>query len=205
MSEANVKFTYNCNTIIIQCLLEEKMKDICQRYASKIGMNLNSLIFLYGGSQLNFELNFESQANSLDKSDKEMKILVYEKQLEDFICPKCGEKVNLNSKEIDEIISSNNNINDKIDGIKSILDNIINNSLVNSFNNQLKSINVILKSLNEDIIKNNEKLEKLLYNSINNDFKDKNFIRGMIDINSNDINKNIVLFNTDINNDIPYI
>ena len=206
MSEAKVIFTFNGNNIIIKSLLHEKMSDICQRYVSKIRMNFNNLIFLYGGNQLNFELSFEKQANSIDKSEKEMKILVYEKQLEDFICPNCGEKINLNSKEIDEIILLNNNINGKINGVKSILDNIIKNSLVNSLNNQLKNINEILKTLNEDIAKNNEKLEKLLYNSVNNsvnnDFKDKNFIRGMIDINSNDINQNIVLFNSNINNNI---
>ena len=202
MSEAKVKFTFNCCDTIIQCLINEKMKDICQRFASKIGRNINSLIFLYGGNQLKFELSFENHANSLDKNDKEMKVLVYEKQLEDFICPNCGEKINLNSEELDKIILSNNNIKDKINGVESILDNIIKNSLVNTINNQLINVNVILNTINNDIIKNNEKLEKLLFNSINNDFKDKNFISGFIEINQNDINKNISLFNTDMNNDI---
>ena len=52
MSEAKVKFTFNCCDTIIQCLINEKMKDICQRFASKIGRNINTLIFLYGGNQL---------------------------------------------------------------------------------------------------------------------------------------------------------
>ena len=166
MFEANVKFTFNCINTIIQCLIDEKMRDICQRYSSKIGRNINSLIFLYGGNQLNLELSFENQANSLDKNDKEMKILVYEKQIEDFVCPKCGEKINLNSEEIDKIILFNNNIKDKINGVESILENIIKNSLINSINNQLKNINIILNVINADIIKNNERLEKLLDNSI---------------------------------------
>ena len=42
-----------------------------------------------------------------------MNILVKEKQIDELICPKCGEKIKLNEKNIKEIIPANNNIIDK--------------------------------------------------------------------------------------------
>ena len=88
------------------------MKDICQKYANKIQRNINSLVFLYGGSQLNFNLKFKDVIT--DKETKEMKILVYSKIIDDFICPKCGEKINLNTEKIDNIILSINNLKEII-------------------------------------------------------------------------------------------
>jgi len=61
------------------------MKDICLRYSTKLGKNINQLIFLYGGNQINFELSFENQANSKDKISNEMKVLVYYNEEDEFI------------------------------------------------------------------------------------------------------------------------
>ena len=61
MSEVNTIFNFEGREVIIQCSKNEKMKDICQRYSNKINININSLIFLYGGNQLNFNLNFNEQ------------------------------------------------------------------------------------------------------------------------------------------------
>ena len=63
MAEAKVIFTFEGSNITIQSSIEDKMKDICQKYATKLEKNLNSLLFLYGGNQLNFELRFKVQAN----------------------------------------------------------------------------------------------------------------------------------------------
>ena len=93
MSEAKVVFNFIGVDMTIQCTKEEKMKNICQRYGTKLERNINTLIFLYGGTQLNFELSFEEQVSSLDRDNKVMKVLVYTKENEEFICPKCGEKV----------------------------------------------------------------------------------------------------------------
>ena len=73
---------------------------------------------------MNMDLRFKEQANSLDRSNNIMKVLVYEKDVDDFICPHCGEKIKIKTEKIDEIISSNNNIKDTIDGIKFNIDNI---------------------------------------------------------------------------------
>ena len=122
MSEVKVVFNFGGVDMTIQCTKEEKMKNICQKYGTKLQRNINTLIFLYGGNQLNFELSFEEQASSLDRANKVMKVLVYTKETDEFTCPKCGEKVKLKTEKLDELISSNNNIKDKIEGIVFNLD-----------------------------------------------------------------------------------
>ena len=205
MSEANALFTLDGCDLIIQCSKEDKMRDICQKYATKVNENLNSLLFLYGGSRINFELKFKEQANSLDIDNNKMSILVYKNEIDEFVCPKCGEKLKLDTTKIDEIISSNKNMKDQIDGIKFSIDNIIRISSVNLVNNQLKNINTVLNTIIEDINKNNEKLGKLLdehKNNNKNDYQNKNAIKGKLGIKSNEINNKIILFNSDINNGI---
>ena len=161
MSKANVTFTLDGVDVTIQCSPEEKMKAICQRYGTKVNTNTDSLLFLYGGNQLNFDLKFEEQANSMDKSNNEMKVLVYKKVNDDLVCPKCGEKIKLNTEKLDEILSTNDNIKNTINGIKATLDLITNakNSSVNLINIQISNIIIILNKINEDIQKNNEKLK----------------------------------------------
>ena len=95
MLKANVIFNFEGIDLIVQCTTEDKMKDICQKYATKIETNINSLMFLYGGNQLNFNLSFKEQINSLDKDKNEMKVLVYKKEMDEIECPKCGEKIKL--------------------------------------------------------------------------------------------------------------
>ena len=56
MSQANVIFTLDGANLTIQCSKSDKMRDICQRFAIKSEKNINSLIFLYSGNQLNLNL-----------------------------------------------------------------------------------------------------------------------------------------------------
>ena len=53
MSETTAIFTLDCIDIKIQCKNEEKMKDICQRFAIKIEKNMNSYIHQYTISNMN--------------------------------------------------------------------------------------------------------------------------------------------------------
>ena len=197
MTEAKVTFNFEGVDAWVPCTTEEKMKYICQRYGTKIKKNINSLLFLYGGNYLNFESNFEELANSLDKRNKEMKVLVYTKENDDFICPKCGEKINLKTEKLDELILSYKDIKDKIEGIIFNLDNIIKSCLKDEVNKQLKNINSLLNSINVDIKKNNEELINLLNIK---DYNNKNIIRGCLDINLNDINNKIIFCKTNFNN-----
>ena len=108
MQGTNVVFTLDGVDLSIQCTPNDVMKDICQKYANKINRNINSLVFLYGGNQLNFNLKFKDII--IDKKSKEMKVLVYSNEIDEFICPKCGEKIKLNTEKIDNIILYINNL-----------------------------------------------------------------------------------------------
>jgi len=45
MSEAKVVFNLDGVNMIIKCLTSDKMKDICQKFATIAKRNINSLIF----------------------------------------------------------------------------------------------------------------------------------------------------------------
>ena len=214
MSKAKAIFTLDGDKLAIQCKTNDKMRDICQNFSTKINKDMNSLLFLYGGNLVNFELSFNSQASKIDRDKQEMKILVYNNEQENFICPKCGEKIKLNKEKIDELISSNNEIEETINGIKLRIENIIKIYPNNSMNIQLKNINKMLSMVNEDINKNNNKIKNLLnvvsnHNNkiINNNINDNNKVKN-IDVkkgeknnklnsnNNNDNNNNNISLNT---------
>ena len=108
MSE--IIFIYNGQNITIQCNVNQKMKNICINLSNKINTDINSLTFLYGGMILNLEKKF----NEITTENK-ITILVYKNGEE--ICPKCGRI--LNNKKLDDIILSNNEINNLLIGINS--------------------------------------------------------------------------------------
>ena len=204
MEKAKVIFSLDGKDVTIECSKDEKMKDVCQKYAAKIGEEMDSLLFLYEENQLNFELIFQDQANSEDKTNNEMKVLVSKKKGERFICPKCGEKIELNPEIIDYLINSNKDIMDNIIGMNIILENITKDFSKNFLKPRIKNIKVILKAINEDINKNIEILKNLRMNKndianndelINiNDFQDKNYIKGVLDIDINDFKNGAFLF-----------
>ena len=162
MAEANVVFSLNGEELTIQCKIEDKMKDICEKYSLKVGKEMNSLLFLYGGNQVNFELKFKEQANYIGINDNKMKILVYTNENGIFNCTKCGQKIKLNTEKFDELILSYNEIIDSLNGIKFQIDGIINIASADSMKSQLKNINKMLNIVNEDIKNNNEKIKNLL-------------------------------------------
>ena len=75
MSDANVIFSFEGIDVKIQCSKEDKMENICQKFAAKINKNMNSLIFLYGGKQLNLDLTYEKSINSINAGNNNMKII----------------------------------------------------------------------------------------------------------------------------------
>ena len=217
MSITKIIFTFEGKETTIECSKEDKMKDICQKYSSKIESNLDSLLFLYGGNQLNLESSFENQANSIDKSENKMIISVFKKEESDLECPKCGDKIQFNFEPLKDILSSNNNIIDNIAGIKLIIENIVKNSLVEVVNVQLKNVNTILNSINGEIKTNIETLKNIIKDKdiINkkvdnnetmnlNDFQNKSVISGILDVDFNDIENGIILFNSDYDYDMDF-
>ena len=113
---------------------------------------MNSLLFLYEGNKINFDLSFKEYAGN----NKEIKILVNKNENNIFICPKCNENINLNKEKLDELKLSNDKIKDNINIIKLHIENVIKISSKYSLDNQLKNINKILTLITEDIKKNNE-------------------------------------------------
>ena len=217
MSITKIIFTFEGKETTIECSKEDKMKDICQKYSSKIESNLDSLLFLYGGNQLNLESSFENQANSIDKSENKMIISVFKKEESDLECPKCGDKIKFNFEPLKDILSSNNNIIDNIAGIKLIIENIVKNSLVEVVNVQLKNVNTILNSINGEIKTNIETLKNIIKDKdiINkkvdnnetmnlNDFQNKSVISGILDVDFNDIDNGTILFNSDYDYDMDF-
>ena len=179
---AEIIFHYEGEPINIQCNKNEKMKDICIKLSNKINLNINSLIFLYGGNQLNLDKTF----NEITKENK-INILVYKTENETYI--KNGRI--LNNKIIDDIILLNNNINYTLIGLKSQIENIM-NDLINKkdimyINSQLKNINILINNINEDIKKNNNQLNQLKMNYISNNNTNINNTNNNIIENKNEI------------------
>ena len=105
-----VTFVYEGSPTIIQCNKEDKMNNICQKFASKMKVDVNNLIFLYGGDQVNKELKFEDQAVNIDKERQQMSIIVKnlnEDEQKDeniqiskeIICPECLEPCLINIED----------------------------------------------------------------------------------------------------------
>ena len=38
---------------------EDKMKYICYKFDSNVDININSLLFIYGGNKINYELTYK--------------------------------------------------------------------------------------------------------------------------------------------------
>ena len=196
MSNAKVIFSLDGTEVTIQCTQNDKMANICQKYALKIETNINSLFFLYGGAQLNLNLSFKEQASSIDRNNNRMKVLVYKNEEDGFNCPKCGSKIQLNLRKVKDIISLNDNILKIIMGMKVSLANIIKakNTAVDIYF-QLENITTIeFNKLNDDIKKNNEKLKNLLNELITTSVNEK-----LKSSNNNNIN-NINTINNNNNN-----
>ena len=161
---AEAKFTYDGQDIILSCDKSQKMREICTNLSTKINVDINSLIFFYRESLLDLEKTFQeiTKENSIS-------IIAYKLENKE-ICPKCGRIVN---KEIfDDVISSNNNVNSSLKGIKRqiefIMTDIINKVDINNIISQLKNINILINNINEDIKKNNNKLSIIKLNDNNN-------------------------------------
>ena len=93
---AQIEFVYNGNNIIIPCNINEKMKDIFNRFIIKEQINEKSIYYLYNGELINEELTYD-QVIKLNNN----KIIVYSNDNKNnnnsiikskyIICPKCGE------------------------------------------------------------------------------------------------------------------
>ena len=104
-----VFFNYKgIDTTIIQCNINDIMKDIINKFISKRENINKNVFFLYNGTKINEELTFSQQANEIDNERKIMNVIVYDKDEGDnirtiiksneVICPECQENILINIK-----------------------------------------------------------------------------------------------------------
>ena len=66
----------NIDIVIKKIKREETLKKVCEKYASEIGFNLNSIIFKYDGNEIDINKKFDDFANDYDKDCFGMTIFI---------------------------------------------------------------------------------------------------------------------------------
>ena len=166
---AEVVFIYNGINTIIQCNLNEKIKDISKRFKDKANLNNKNINYTYNGKLvLNEELTFEELANTEDKIRKKMSFIVFDNLIEvkdeekekekikskDIICPYCKENIrmNINKYKINLLKCSNghnieNILLDEFEETQNInLEEIICN-ICKNYNKSISFNNIFYKCL----------------------------------------------------------
>ena len=134
------------------------MKDICQKFATKVRTDLSDTYFLYGGKVVDLKLKLDNILSENDKKSNNIKILVYSNDTKDdnlnnieyskeIICPKCGKICLINFQDFKISISGckdNHNLKDmalkefensqKIDSSKIICTDCKNNNKKEAYN-----------------------------------------------------------------------
>ena len=193
---ASVSFKYEGRIIDIQCIKEDKMSDICNKLASKLDKNINSLNFLYNGkAQINYESTFYEHANSLDKSRLKMDILVFNNVISNELkCPKCGNNL-YDNKILNDLIKYNNNINNMLNELKNQIEYI---NELDRIENKKRIIFLVI----DDIINENKKFKKIIELNVNNELNMNNEsnINNKLKEN-NTVNNNIIENNDNLSDD----
>ena len=79
-----INFKYNNQTFPIKCNLDDKIKDVCKIFAEKNSLEIDNLIFINQGTQINFKLDllveqeFNLPNNQQNQILKTEELLVYE-------------------------------------------------------------------------------------------------------------------------------
>ena len=188
---AQVIFTLNGINTTIQCLKKDKKQLICNKFVSKIDSNINSMIFLYGGKEIDMNLTYKELLGSLDMN--KMNILVYKKENNTLICSKCGAKINFDLNIFNDLLLSNTNKNGILIGLKSQIENIINDIIIDKNNNyitnQLKNINIMIENIRKEKKENDKQIKDIM-----NEFKEnkiKRKIENEINIGMRDMSMNM--------------
>ena len=103
---AKAEFNYKGNVTSILCSENEKMEEICKRFANKIQIDITNLIFLYSENNINLQNTLSQIMNNIDKQKKVVSILVNTintiTQTKSFtnliksdvpICPECSKTI----------------------------------------------------------------------------------------------------------------
>ena len=111
MSE--IEFFYNGDYTKYFCNTEDSVKDLLNKFTTKIGKNIDDLYFLNNGKNINEELTFKEIINS-EKNNK-ITILAYDNsnnnvksqkiKSKDIICPICVENTSIKIKDYNIILN----------------------------------------------------------------------------------------------------
>ena len=154
-----IEFIYDGTNMIIQCEETTIINKVCQQFATKSGIDIKSVYFLYSGNKIEDKKSFSTLANSFDKERKRMSVIVTPSNFQEektskvkvkqVICPICGEnsrikienyKVNLfmckNGHESKNLFLNEYVLAPELDQSKIKCDKCKINDKGNTFNNQ---------------------------------------------------------------------
>ena len=155
-----VLFIYKGEKTIIQCHLNDIMKDIINKFKIKAQINNDKILFLFGGKLINQELLLKELIKDLNSKNNTITLIVYEmkdeskkkskKKSNNIICPKCQElcllKINenytlklfecKNGHITDNILLNEFNDTQYLYESKIQCDNCKNTNKSNTYNNQ---------------------------------------------------------------------
>ena len=150
---AEITFVYNGAVTTLQCKINGKLRDICEKFCIKVQTDINKLIFIYGGDILELELAINQIIKQINQDNNKIKILVYDKNSEfigekneriikskDIICPKCGELCLINFHDYKIILNNCKNKHENIitinefDRTQNINENLIMCDICNNNN-----------------------------------------------------------------------
>ena len=226
MSEGTVTFEYNGDHITIQCLTNEKLNIICEKFIKKAELDKSKdYYFIYSGQIINEDLkklNFEEKANEEDKKRCSMNIFVLDEINEKIkeiieqsegvpnICIECL-KEHKNHKDINyrDLINNFDNNSEYKNNINILINNI--NNIIKRFQ-EIKENMIIYYYKSNNIINNIDNINYKILQNINefNNYNNKILKDINLIINDNDFNnkfKNIINLceiknNNKINNEI---
>ena len=114
---AQVEFTYNGVNTIIQCQLNDKMKDICQKFKDKENIKILNIFYTYSGKIINEEEIILSLAKTINDAEDEtnLKNLNIANQGGEITFRSCVEtNKTIKAEQIDTIESTNEEITKSI-------------------------------------------------------------------------------------------
>ena len=121
--EIEIEFNYQGQITIIQCNIQDDLKNIVKSYANKAQKDFNSIYFLYSGNVTEGNSIIDHMINNNDKQRKKMNILVNDKdnsnstsnamiiKPKDISCPICGKIAKINITDYKILIQCKNGHN----------------------------------------------------------------------------------------------
>ena len=170
-----VEFNFNGRTLTIQCNEYDIIGKIFQKFAIKIGANINSLTFIYNGNNnINRNLQINQVINNIDKNRNKMSVIVYD----------------MNKSMISTYSNTSNN------NTQFVYPNI-NYQNVNNVNNNLRMQETIKKQ--QETIKNQQEMIKKYQETIKKQQEMIKMYEAQIKVLQNQLNVNTNNNNININ------